>query len=307
MSRFEAFEKLCKEYVAGHQTQSLEEIYVLVPSTSPVEPTSLNRIGGPPLGIDEGSWPRYAQMAQLMGRNYDGETRMEHVFTLDLRQTPTLRRGLPPSVIAMSMFISSAKVAEVYVSRRDQAEIVFLTQEHVDAGYFSAELPERLQGQAVGFDIQPMMVPSAIFVAHHEDVALQTLHQMLFDLPGYAGGQEIWLQGELYEEEPYEGELYEGDDGLDDFDGSYDEDARELYDDDDYDPRSVEWLPEDDIADELNVGYIEPPVIPVSRMPTPIKLATGFLLQFGEGFAPIILGDSGRMYVYGGDAFWQCY
>ena len=33
----------------------------------------------------------------------------------------------------------------------------------------------------------------------------------------------------------------------------------------------------------------------------------GFLMQFGESFVPMNLGDSGVMYVYRDAAFWQCH
>lgn len=286
MSKFEAFEKQCKEYIASHSSQSLEEIYILIPNHSaPADPSSLNRLGGPPLGVDEGSWPRYAQMARIVAQSrwdgdepFDGDTRMEHVFTLDLRQTPTLRRGLPDEVIAMSMFISSTRMNEAYNSGNDQTAVVFLTQEHLDAGYFEAPLPKRLAGAAAGFQVHPVMVPSAIFFTSNEDAALQELHRMLFNLPAYAGGQEIWLQGDAFEDEF----------GFDDYDdyGGEDEDDE----DGGHDERAVVSAP-----------------IPASQTPALLRLSTGFLLQFSESFAYMNLGDSGQMYVYGGDAFWQCY
>jgi hypothetical protein len=31
------------------------------------------------------------------------------------------------------------------------------------------------------------------------------------------------------------------------------------------------------------------------------------MLQFGEEFVDVNLGDCGTMYVFGDDAFWQCY
>ncbi len=33
----------------------------------------------------------------------------------------------------------------------------------------------------------------------------------------------------------------------------------------------------------------------------------GFVMQFDEGFCSMNLGDSGIMYVYADDAFWQCH
>ena len=42
--------------------------------------------------------------------------------------------------------------------------------------------------------------------------------------------------------------------------------------------------------------------------PAPLGLpAFGFYMQFDDGFADVNLGDSGVMYVFGGDAHFQCY
>jgi hypothetical protein len=44
------------------------------------------------------------------------------------------------------------------------------------------------------------------------------------------------------------------------------------------------------------------------RSPPPLGLpAFGFYMQFDDGFADVNLGDSGVMYVFGGDAHFQCY
>lgn len=283
-AKFEELEKLAKEYTNQNPSASYVDVYVLIPDAWDEKReggVGVNRIGGAPLGIDDGGWPRFARMEQLWGEDYrtsklpyTGDKRMEHVFTVDLRQTPAVRRQLPKEVVAMSFFISNASYNSAWEAGNDETSVIFLTEEHLAAGDYEGQLPAQMGGESRGFEIFPIKLPWAMFAGYQPDGPLAELRRLLFNMPAYMGGAEIWLQGE------------EGEDDYDDY-GDYDDEGA-------------------DDEDEGGGDEVEVEEIPTSaRMP--LRFSTGFLMQFGEAFADVNLGDSGEMYVYGGDAFWQCY
>ena len=75
---------------------------------APPPPGSLNRVFGPPVGVTDADWPIYPHLGELLGRAnqldaFDAhDLRMEHVFTIDLRDIKLL--GAPPRARAMMLF-----------------------------------------------------------------------------------------------------------------------------------------------------------------------------------------------------------
>ena len=289
-------EKLLKEYHAAYQPK-LVELYALIPTDSALaQEDAVNRIGGRPIGVDRRGWPRYARLRRLLEQDYraqdkpfDGDTRMEHVFTLDLRQTPELRRrpGVPRDAVAMAFFISSRGYNEAWSSSNDETATIFLTEAHLAAGVYEGPMPARNQDEASrAFEVIPLQVPQDLFEARRDapdaqGQALYALHRAIYNLPAYAGGQEIWLQG-----------------SPEDDDGGWDDGEWEGEDEEDE---------EDDQGDGLQGDSPEALSAFEAKAPAPVYAATAFLLQMSEAFADVNLGDSGELYVYGAGSFWQCY
>jgi hypothetical protein len=250
-------------------------------------PGSLNRVGGPPIGVSLRTWPRVskARLAKLMkeaGGEWDGEdTRMEHLFTVDLAGIGK-DLGAPEGARAMSVFISDALYNSAYSQGTDETAVVFLREEDCAKGPFKGAVPTRSEEHEVKtFSLVKIVVPSKVFVhdATEADADLGALHKAIFNAPAYLGGEPIWVQGD-----PDENDF-----GDDEDDGDEDEDEDEDDGDEDED--------EDDGDDE---GDNEEASASLSGGPT-------FMLQFGEEFVDVNLGDCGTMYVFGDDAFWQCY
>ncbi len=146
--------------------------------------------------------------------------------------------------------------------------MVFLREEDCAKGYFEGAVPEQSEDREIKtFSLVKLAVPSKVFDVTAADADLGALHRAIFTAPAYLGGEPIWVQGEPDE------------------DGYGDEDEDEVEGEDEEDD-------EEDDEEEASAS--------LSGGPT-------FMLQFGEEFVDVNLGDCGTMYVFGDDAFWQCY
>ena len=211
VERLKGFERRNKAYVDQY-APDLVEIYALIPDhEAPLGEGAVNRIGGRPIGVDRRGWPRYARLRRLLEQDYraqdkpfDGDTRMEHVFTLDLRQTPELRRrpGVPPDAVAMAFFLSSRGYNTASHAGSGQTATIFLTEAHLAAGLYEGPMPARSQDDpGCPFEVVALQVPVDIFrMPHHEDEdqrqALYELRMTMASLPAYAGLEEVWIQGD---------------------------------------------------------------------------------------------------------------
>lgn len=240
---------------------------------------SLNQVYGAPVGAEADSWPHYPGLPDLLRRSGDaggddGDLRMEHVFTVDLRGLEGI--GAPAKAKALQLYISNAGYHEGWSPGTDHTQVVFLGEEDVARGAFVGELPARSRRhEPRRFSLVRVDVPVAVFGEPDKGTALAELRAAIWKAPARIGGEPMWLQGDPDEQE---------DDGFGD-DGGYDEDGEG----------------EDGGGDDGETEEAPP------RRPLGIPAHGGFFLQFDESFADVNLGDSGVMYVFGGDAHFQCF
>jgi hypothetical protein len=238
---------------------------------------SLNRVWGAPLGIDGDTWPRYDGLRDLfeessMPEGWDGsDTRMEHVFTIDLRGLEGVRA--PAGARVMMLFLSNASYNEAWEAGTSQTEVVFLDDAAVARGLCREPLPPREDSRTEKrFTLVPIRVPAAVFAASGDDPVLGELRKAIWQAPARLGGAPIWLQGEEGGDDDWGGD--------DDGEGGDDEGG----------------------DDEGGASA------PIQAAPIPGRLAGGgFMMQFDEAFADVNLGDCGVMYVMGHGAWFQCY
>jgi hypothetical protein len=250
-------------------------ISIAAASAEPITAETINRVGGAiPFGITDETWPRARSVEAMFGQSYenegkefDGDYRMDHVFTLDVRGLKHL--GLPKEVAAVALFVSNIQYNEAWESGSGHAEVVLLTEAQLALGEYTGALPRGQEGRGERFDLVHVKVPYAIFTSRDDDGDVGALRSAIYNSAAYFGGEPMWLQGDPDED-------YYGDDG-DDYEG-------------------------DD--DGGSSGGDEDPAVSFVRS----KISSGqFIGQHSEGFGYVNLGDSGEMYVFGHDAFWQCY
>lgn len=318
--RAETLQKLCAEYfakVAGRR----KTVYLLERQEQAPAATTINRIAGRPFGVPLEQWPRFEDRGQRLVASgtlerldaFDGDTRMEHVMTLDLRGLSI--EGVPRGAAAMAVFVSHLRMNEAWTPDNDESAVLFLSEAHLELG----ESPE---GPAEGepgatFVIEAVDVPLAVFDHSPSDreraeseaivaeplpppppgqkpkippsrmkaeqyLALDDIYRELWKAPARVGGEPFWVQGDPDDDG---GGYY---DALDDYGFSSSGVGRELR--------------EDDGEDEGEAGESAS-----QELPELLVGGGGFLLQLDEAFCPINLGDQGVMYVFGDTAFWQCY
>jgi len=249
---------------------------------------SLNQVFGAPVGVKADNWPTFAGLPALLeqiGEELEDprDLRMELICQVDLRGLEGL--GAPAEARVMQLYLSNAGFHEAWAPNTQHARVVFLSHDEVAGGAFKGELPARSQDrERRRFTLVPVTVPGEVFAVSPEDkdTPLGKLRKAIWSAPGRLGGEPIWLQGDPDESEDYDG-ADEDEDGYGDEEGDEDEDEDE--------------------------GDEDEKAAPARGTSAPLGMAVGggFYMQFDDGFADVNLGDSGVMYVFGGDAHFQCY
>lgn len=248
---------------------------------------SLNRVAGPPVGVDRQTWPRFAGMRALLEHSsvpegWDGDARMEHVMTIDLRGLEGVNR--PDGACVLMLFVSSTSYNEAWSPGTAHTEVVLLDESAIARGLCRDPLPLRTnETTEKRFVWTRIDVPATVFAAASDDPVLGELRKAIWSAPARLGGDPIWLQGEEDEDDDW-GDDGGGDDEDGDGDGGDDEDRGDDEDGGDGDTAADEAAP---IPGRVG-GW-------------------GFVLQFDDSFADVNLGDCGVMYVMGHDAWFQCY
>lgn len=165
----------------------------------------LNRVFGPPIGLEPDLWPTYANLGELLAEanckdSWDPrDTRMEHVFTIDLRDIRVI--GAPRGARAMLLFISDASHHRAFGKGNAHTSVVFLSEEQVARGLYNGPLPRRsLHRWSRRFTMQPVDVPGDVFdVPRGEDGCdpkLIPLYAAIRQAPARLGGCPTWLRRE---------------------------------------------------------------------------------------------------------------
>lgn len=301
-NEYEALKALAARVAQKHEG-ARDSIYVGVARATPPA-GSLNRVFGPPLAITDATWPRFKPDPKLHGDDDLSDNRMEHAFTVDLLGLE-LDARLPEGTRAFSLFVTNANFNNAFKQDNRECKLFFWNEEDVARGFYEGKIPARSADHVSrSFEMLPLEVPSVVFnhgrEARDKDPELAELYTALFRCSARMNGEEMWVQGD-----PDEDEFGLGDFGGLDDEGSDDEDS-----DDDSDEDSGGEDPDEDESDDEDPDDDDGPGV-VAR-PRGGKLPKGyrdnsFLLQFDSGFAPLNLGDSGIMYVYTLQAFWQCF
>ncbi|MEM7153530.1 MAG: hypothetical protein AAF799_11860 [Myxococcota bacterium] len=158
---------------------------------------SYNRVFGAPVGLTDEHWPTFPELGELLSQadcvqHWDHrDTRMEHVFTVDLRGIKLL--GAPEDAEAMMLFISNASFHRACADGNRHTQVVFLRREDLDRGLYQGALPERsLYRWSRRFSLVPVDVPGEVFEVPQLDLLpddlLVELYDAIADAPARLGG-----------------------------------------------------------------------------------------------------------------------
>ncbi len=161
---------------------------------------SLNRVFGPPVGVTDADWPQYPYLGELLAKadqleswNTD-DLRMEHVFTVDLRDIRLL--GTPPRARAMMLFISNASLHNANQNGNVDTAVVFLSEDELSRGPYRGSLPARSRSRwSRRFSLVRIDVPGDVFDPHEdEDTPIAKLYDAIWQAPARLGGCPIWVR-----------------------------------------------------------------------------------------------------------------
>ncbi len=172
---------------------------------------SLNRVFGPPVGLTDEQWPTFPELGELMQQarcmnQWDpSDERMEHVFTVDLRDVSLL--GAPRDAVAMTLFISKASFHRANQDGNPHTAVMFLREEDLHRGVYRGQLPRRsLSRWSRRFSLVAIDVPGEVFDAPELDLPVDDPLSELYDAIGMAparlGGCPIWVKEPPRESSP---------------------------------------------------------------------------------------------------------
>ncbi len=300
---------------------------------TPPDYDSYNRVFGPPIGLTDDRWPTFSGLGELLQKadciqHWDPrDTRMEHVFTVDLRDVELL--GAPTDAEAMMLFISNATLHGACRDGNQHTQVLFLRREDLDRGLYQGQLPQRsLYRWSRRFSLVPVEVPGDVFdvpqLGLDDDDPLVDLFEAISLAPARLGGCPIWVRGKPAANQgwsestttvPWQGSKrppHQSSTGTLPYEGRKSaqqgaavlESSRTVP----FDPHAMERRPmltragslldpSGDPADALTFGRqaASPSLPPTSP----------FLMQFQRRFAEVNLGNQGVMYVSGGGAYVQ--
>ena len=188
----EKIRRLSDQLRDRHPQLATAPVYFLHRVDEPAD-GNLNRIGGPPTGLDADDWPF---------REGAADAPMEHMLTLDLETTPAIRERAPDGARTVSLFVHDPDFNEAWNPYSADAKVVFATDEEVDRGPFDGELPAGEEETGVGFGVTEVDIPLEVFrepetIGGEElGISIEELRHAVFESPAYAGGSPIWLQAD---------------------------------------------------------------------------------------------------------------
>jgi len=284
-------------------------------------PDSYNRVFGPPVGLTDERWPIFPELGQLMQQsdrveNWDPrDTRMEHVFTMDLRGVELL--GAPEDAEAMMLFISNASFHRACGEDNPHTEVLFLNRADLDRGLYQGSLPERsIYRWSRRFSLVPIAVPGEVFEVPELDLLPDDLLVELFEAirkaPARLGGCPILADdegetppgwGESSQTLPWKDEHATTQPGAQNLTMPYkaiaadQAEAPEAFDQrrtlmnvDRLLERNADAYADGDPASARTFGHR-------ARSSSTAPVSSPFLMQFQRRFADVNLGQPGVMYV----------
>ena len=184
---------LAQTIIAGGDSGAKLGAYLLEKDDSTPGDRDINRVAGPPIGVSDDVWPRYA------GR------KMAHAITLDLNSTPELRKDFPEDARAVALFVSNLVDNEAFEPDTPESAILVLSQSDIERGVSDWEPDADDDGyevQPCTFNCHEVFLPVEVFrediYERDEDDPVTRLFQALFQ-HSLAGGKPIWLQSPEHE------------------------------------------------------------------------------------------------------------
>ena len=125
-------------------------VYLMHARDEPWRPGSVNRAGGPPIGVDEQTRPRH-----------DGRY-LQHLLTVDLDRAPDVRAAAKlDGVRALALFIRDALDNDAYEPGNGETAVVLLTDADLARGGWTGEPVDDPPARA--YDLYPVDVPDRAF------------------------------------------------------------------------------------------------------------------------------------------------
>lgn len=127
-----------------------ERVWLIVPRDGDTPEGAVRRAGGPPIGVDESTRPKW------------NDEYMHHLVTIDLDEVPSLRKA--PTLAearAVAVFVSDYEENEAFTPGTKQTAVVALTQADIDKGEWTGPEVEDPDSQA--FFLVPVDVPVTVF------------------------------------------------------------------------------------------------------------------------------------------------
>jgi predicted DNA-binding WGR domain protein len=190
---------------ASTKGEPMTRIYIMVRGKTKAAADDINRAGGPTIGLDATSRPRYKDARA--GADNPG-TFMHHLWTIDLDQVPELRRyERLAKARAVALMIHKAENNECFEPGigRHCTRIVPISQTDLTKGEWSGpDIPNQPAGASLA--LYPVEVPSRIFdetidffeLEESEDereVKLSELYSKILSADRL-GGSPIYFQGD---------------------------------------------------------------------------------------------------------------
>jgi len=309
---------------------------------------SYNRVFGPPVGLTDAQWPTFPELAELLSQanalqHWDPrDQRMEHVFTIDLRDVNLV--GIPEDAAAMMLFISNASFHRASHDGNPHTAVLFLREDELQRGVYQGHLPKRsMYRWSRRFSLVEVDVPGDVFDVPQldlpEDHPLVELYDAIAAAPARLGGCPIGLQDDAssagWEESsptlpwadadepvpstpqaphapssgtlPYEGQSADGSMTIPYAPQQVAESSRTII----YDPNRGTSMRADRLLERgrANVAYDDgDPATAMTfgrRAPARAQSTGSFVMQFNPRFADVNLGQRGVMYVSGQSAYCQ--
>lgn len=182
--------QMSKAYFAKHPQAPRTTLYLFERQNEAPDASTINRIDGPPFGIDLNTWPC---------RNDDKNKPMQHMFTIDLATTPELQNRVAKNVHAIALFVHNPNENEAWEPFHADAKVVHLTDDDLAKGLFQGDIPTQ-HSDAKTFHVLTLEIPTEIFPepswTEPEDPDLNAIYGELYTQSTWAYGKPIWLQGD---------------------------------------------------------------------------------------------------------------
>lgn len=164
------------------------KIYLLNGTGKPPQSSDINRTVGAPIGVTDDAWPMYQG------------TKMSHLITLDISQTPDLSMKLSEDTGAIAVFVSNLFDNEAFEPNTEESRVIEISKQDILNGVseWKSKDDEQNYSKPQSFTCHELEVPEELFSDNVYERPEKDPLVILFNAISYygmAGGSPIWLQG----------------------------------------------------------------------------------------------------------------